>query len=96
MLHVISSLTSGVIIVSLGHLSVGVGLHLACDGAHDAQLGEQRDSLRALELGGAAGEVVDATQADFRLLRLQHHHVALSVQHRHTGLLVETSGNSHG
>lgn len=83
--------TSGVVISALSHFGLGVRLDLTGDGADDAELGEQRHALLALELGSAACKVIDAAEADLGLFRLQHHHVTLGVRHRHTRVLVEAS-----
>lgn len=76
------------VILSFG-LRLGLGLYLAGDGADDAQLGKEGDALCALEVGGAASKVVNATQADLGLFRLEDHDVALRVGHGDASLLVK-------
>lgn len=85
------SLTGGIIICFL--CGLGISFHLTGDGADDTQLREQHHTFLALELGGAAGKVVDSTQTDLGFFGLQHHHVAISVWHRDAGLVIETSGD---
>lgn len=86
------SLTCWVVISSLCSFRLGVGLHFAGNGAHNAQLREQCHAFLALEFSSAAGKVVDTTQADLGLLGLQHHHIAFSIWDCYAGLLVEASG----
>lgn len=68
-------------------------LHFSCDGADDPKLGEKENSFWAFKLRSRSSKMVDPTQADLGLFRLQHHHVAIHWGHGDAGGLVKTPAN---
>ena len=72
------------------------GLHFSRDGADDPKLREKENALRAFKFRSCSSKVVDATQADLGLLRLQDHHVAIQRGDGDAGGLAETPANQEG
>lgn len=91
-----ASLTGGVIVSSLCSFRLCVDLHFSSDSAYDTKLWEQGHPLWALKFSSAASEVVNAAQADFWFLWLQHHHITFSIWNGYAGVLVGTSGEDLG